>query len=630
MRYYIVIGCLILSGLTWAQKDNAEDYFSNFEFGNYLSKVDKNSTEPAIKLRIAQAHYYLNDFANAALAFKKVDFEGIDEVNYLYFVRSLKNSGSYEEANKVLSKYMEINSEDKRGALLKKQIDFASKNKELTDFNVVSMQNGNNGADQFYTEFKDGKLTFISEQVVEKSSQPNIEYASKAENEKLSYGNPVRPRSVLMQQMEGGQPTEFISIPGFHITAAAKDPNSDTWYLTLVEEVNKWDNYAQAFPRVYEYKQGGKPKLWNVKGVGLEDAYGQVAFSPNGKYMVLAVSKKTSKTASDLFVSERNENGNWSEIKLLSGVNSFAEECFPRFSGDSILYFSSNGFDGWGGFDILKSKWVEGKAEGTPQIIPAPINSFADEYDITFSDTYQESGYVSSNRFGGSGDMDIYAFEKRKPWNVTIIVQSSETLTKDDAIVLKMNGEQVSLNETFTISNVLQLNQGAEYSFVLSTKDTTEKIILKLPNHSGIDTTIKFVLPKREVKPVEVVKNDVKENNPTSTSFTPETVFFEFDKFAITKTEKEKLKMLAAYLKEHPDKKVIVKTYADERGDVLYNIDLTTKRAKEIFKWLAANGVNQNRISIQSLGEVEYDENCSPNCDEQTHSKYRRADFVIK
>lgn len=630
MRYFIVIGCLILSGLTWAQKDSAEDYFSNFEFENYLTKVDKNSPDPAINLRIAQAHYYLNDFANAVSAFKKVDFEEIDEVNYLYFIRSLKNSGSFEEANKVLTKYMEAYPEDKRGLLLKKQIDFASKNKEVTEYNIKAISEGNNGADQFYIELRDEKLTYVSEQVVEKSKQPNIEYVSKTDNEKLSYGNPVRPRSVLMQQSEGSQPVEFISIPGFHITAATKDPKSDKWYLTLVEEVNKWDNYSLVFPRVYEYNPGGKPKLWSLKGIGLEDAYGQVTFSQSGKFMVLAVSKKSSKSASDLFVSERNENGNWSEIQPLSNVNSFAEECFPRFSGDSVLYFSSNGFDGWGGFDILKVKWSEGKAIESPQVLPAPLNSFADEYDLAFSNAFQESGYISSNRYGGNGDMDIYSFEKRRPWKVTVFIQALTQLTKDDAVVLKMNGEQIILNETYSKSNVLQLNQGEEFSFQLTTKDTTQKIILKLPNHSGIDTSIMFVLPMREVKPVEVVKNDVNENNPILTSYNPETVFFEFDKFTITKTEKEKLKILVAYLKNHPDKKIIVKTYADERGDVLYNIDLTTKRAKEVFKWLTANGINQNRISIQSLGEVEYDENCSPNCDEQIHAKYRRADFVFK
>lgn len=630
MRYYIVIGCLFLTGLTWSQKDLAEDYFSNFEFANYLSKVDKNAAEPEIKLRIAQAHYYLNDFVGAALAFKNVNFEGIDEVNYLYYVRSLKNSGSYDEANKVLSQYTLLFPDDKRAVLLKKQIEFAQKNKDQSDINITSVENANNGADQFYTNLVDGKLTFISEQIAEKSIQPNVDYSSKSNDDKLSYGNPVRPKSVLLQQIDGGAFSELISIPGFHITAAVKDPKSENWYLTLVEEVNKWDNFAQAFPRIYEYKSGGKPKLWNLKGLGVEDAYGQVAFSPDGKYVVLSVSKKTSKTASDLFVSERNENGNWSELKTLVGVNTFAEEGFPRFSGDSVLYFSSNGFDGWGGFDILKVKWTAGKIEGTPQVLVAPLNSFADEYDISFSDNYLESGYISSNRFGGQGDMDIYAFEKKKPWNVTVFIQSSNALTNDDRVDLKLDGVKVSLNDTWTKSTVLTLNQGNEYSFVLTTKDTFEKIILKLPNHSGIDTTIKFVLPKREVKPVEVVNNDVKENDPLTKTFTPETVFFEFDKFAITKNEKEKLKMLVAYLKEHPDKKVTIKTYADERGDVLYNIDLTTKRAKEIFKWLTANGITQNRINIQSLGEVEYDENCSPNCDEQTHSKYRRADFVIK
>ena len=80
----------------------------------------------------------------------------------------------------------------------------------------------------------------------------------------------------------------------------------------------------------------------------------------------------------------------------------------------------------------------------------------------------------------------------------------------------------------------------------------------------------------------------------------------------------------------NPDKKLIVTTFADERGDVLYNIDLTTKRAKEVYKYLVKNGIKSERIKIQSFGEAEYNENCIPNCDESVHARYRRADFKVK
>jgi outer membrane protein OmpA-like peptidoglycan-associated protein len=110
----------------------------------------------------------------------------------------------------------------------------------------------------------------------------------------------------------------------------------------------------------------------------------------------------------------------------------------------------------------------------------------------------------------------------------------------------------------------------------------------------------------------------------------PESVYFEFDKSTIVEKEKKNLKLLIDYLTKNPDKKLVVTTFADERGDVLYNIDLTTKRAKEIYKYLVKNGINADRIKIQSLGEAEYNENCAPNCDETVHARYRRADFKVK
>ena len=107
-------------------------------------------------------------------------------------------------------------------------------------------------------------------------------------------------------------------------------------------------------------------------------------------------------------------------------------------------------------------------------------------------------------------------------------------------------------------------------------------------------------------------------------------VYFDFNKFTISKNYQQELNELVKYIKENPSKILIVKTLADERGDVFYNLELATKRAKEIYTFLVKKGINSQQIKLQSLGEAVYDEKCSPNCNESVHSKYRRADFEIR
>ena len=138
---------------------------------------------------------------------------------------------------------------------------------------------------------------------------------------------------------------------------------------------------------------------------------------------------------------------------------------------------------------------------------------------------------------------------------------------------------------------------------------------------------------KKEV--IESVSNqqsgEVLENQNLDLSKTKfNSVFFDFNKFSISKIYQQELNELVKYIKENPNKILIVKTLADERGDVIYNLELATKRAKEIYTFLIKKGINSQQIKLQSLGEAIYDEKCSPNCDESIHSKYRRADFEIR
>lgn len=57
----------------------------------------------------------------------------------------------------------------------------------------------------------------------------------------------------------------------------------------------------------------------------------------------------------DIFVAEVNmNNGSTKNVESLDRLNSFKEEQFPRFNEDeTIFYFSSNGWPGFGGFDVF-------------------------------------------------------------------------------------------------------------------------------------------------------------------------------------------------------------------------------------------------------------------------------------
>ncbi len=108
----------------------------------------------------------------------------------------------------------------------------------------------------------------------------------------------------------------------------------------------------------------------------------------------------------DLFYTQLDNKGKWSEPKQLSKFNTDFDEDSPFLSNDSTFYFSSNGKNSIGGYDVFKSTYDRiSKAWGPPENLGYPINTVADDLYYT---TEGKLAYLSSNRLGGYGSLDLY------------------------------------------------------------------------------------------------------------------------------------------------------------------------------------------------------------------------------
>ena len=108
----------------------------------------------------------------------------------------------------------------------------------------------------------------------------------------------------------------------------------------------------------------------------------------------------------DLFVSRKNEDGNWSEPKPLDVLNTDFDEDSPFLASDSTFYFSSRGHNSMGGYDIFKSTFDHDKNKwSAPENLGHPINTVAED---TYYTTDGKLGYLSSTRPGGYGSLDLY------------------------------------------------------------------------------------------------------------------------------------------------------------------------------------------------------------------------------
>ena len=119
----------------------------------------------------------------------------------------------------------------------------------------------------------------------------------------------------------------------------------------------------------------------------------------------------------NLFYSKKT-NGTWSDPLPLDGVNSDADEIFPMIQGKD-LYFSSNGYDSHGGYDLFVAHKIDTTDDISGQWsnhfnLGGNINSEKDDYAMVFN-VDGSTGYFVSNRndtlIDNIENDDIFSFE---------------------------------------------------------------------------------------------------------------------------------------------------------------------------------------------------------------------------
>ncbi len=110
----------------------------------------------------------------------------------------------------------------------------------------------------------------------------------------------------------------------------------------------------------------------------------------------------------DLYFVEKR-GGGWSPpINLGPEINTNKNEVFPFIHESGVLFFSSNGHEGFGGLDLFMID-LGGRRWGRVINLGEPFNSEQDDLGFILNPT-GTIGYFSSNRNGGYGGDDIYVF----------------------------------------------------------------------------------------------------------------------------------------------------------------------------------------------------------------------------
>ena len=186
------------------------------------------------------------------------------------------------------------------------------------------------------------------------------------------------------------------------------------------------------------------------RGIGLpmEDrGIGSFSFNINDNSYVFSVKQDDGKyKLYHAFWSTKKNK--WKKIRKVNMFTANVNSAFPHFN-NGILYFASDHPDGFGGYDLYKANYIDGSF-GAAENLGSLINSDFHEINPNFQNNKLN---FSSNGFPGFGGFDLYEYdaENKRLQHLSIPINSpsndwkSVTIDKDKYLCLRDLSYKTSL-----------------------------------------------------------------------------------------------------------------------------------------------------------------------------------------
>ena len=315
------------------------------------------------------------------------------------------------------------------------------------------------------------------------------------------------------------------------------------------------------------------------------------------------------------------ENGYGSVFNLGAYVNGVQDEVFP-FVKDGIVYFSSNRFDGLGGLDIYMAGQL---GKGRPVNLGKVYNTPQDDFGY-FMDG-QGNQFLSSDRGMTESRDDIYAGKYLFDYFTFRILGKDSTLLDRELVVELKNisGEKVSL-EKVKDGFVAELSQGEYFLEINKEGYLPARVPLVTTDPDGKakikDISLEPIPVMAEIEPVRV---------SPSLFLAEDNIYFDFAAYDIRADAEKILENAAALLQKYPFLRLQIDSDTDSRGSTSYNERLSKNRSMEVFFYLKNQGITASRMEIDWHEESRIANRCSDGeaCSDDQHQANRRSVLTL-
>lgn len=432
-HFSIIVALLfIVTAQSFAQSKNDKDLmiadymYTHLAFAEaikHYEKVTEYNNDPAIMVKLGDCYRMIQELDQAVSCYSvAVKNENFPTYAYQNYADALMTLGKYREAKEMFIKYQTLHPGERSVANKINSCTYSDSLLKLPPSGVLYFQSFNTDGFEFGPAFRNTDLVFTTDSVYDSENKKMDKWTGDSFyqirfTETNAEGKPSSEIKNLGKKVNGKYhdgpctfchdgDSMFFTRTNYGVSMINNGPKSDPNKLVHLQIMIG----SKQNPETKEYEKI-KPFVHN------KSTYSTIhpTLSNNGKMLVFASDMPGGEGGIDLYMTTLDARGKWTKpVNLGKGINTEGDEVFPSFYGDSVLFFSSNGWVGLGGLDIYRAVWSDktGLFESAANM-GIPVNSSYDDMSFIQHRSLSMS-YLASNRPAIKDKDNIYSYEAQR------------------------------------------------------------------------------------------------------------------------------------------------------------------------------------------------------------------------
>jgi len=616
--YILAVALLLSIGELQAQNKDTKDadkLFDRLEYVDaakaYTKLVETNKADGYVYKQLADSYFNVFNSKQAIMWYAKAVESAQDAETHYRYAQMLKAEGDNTAAAKQMVTFAKMQPNDARAKAFLNNPNYTSQLKlqakqydilksdvssDKTDFGAVLTQNN----EVFFTSARN---TSRRENGMDDQPYLDLYKAIRNTDGTLSQATAV---AELNTKWHDGPAT--ITSDGTTIYYTTESFNENAFQKNKEKHLK--------FSQIYLYKATKtEAGTWgNSKALPINNkdySLRSPSISKDGKTLYFSSDMPGGFGGHDIWKVSVDGDTYGTPENLGANINTEGNESFPSIQDDGILFFSSNGRQGLGGYDVFKQNTITNEKATN---LGEPVNTQKDDFSFSYN-LDKNVGYFSSNR---EGNDDIYQAIAVCGVDATVVVKDAETgklLAGASVSFVDQKGKNKGNQES---------NDMGETKFGVACDETANFNATRPGYQNGTAT-----MPKSKNGAQSIVINLIPiQPIITETEVILQPIYFEYDQSNITAQGAEELDKLVKVMNQLPALVINATSHTDSRGSDSYNLKLSDRRAKSTVQYILSKGISKDRITGTGMGETQPKVACTA-CTEEEHAQNRRSEFLI-